>query len=547
MYQVSETYNPYRAARQVQIETELRIVDEAAAGNATVTADGAAACSAVSTFAADGLTSFGAAFMTLEQNYLRCDKTYTIMPDDYNAGVWGADIGDTITINIVFSAPVSSMGLTLFFDSDGEQWPDGCYAYFTDANPPAVLPGDGLAVDPTAYSVEPERGFAVIMFDTAKTYDAITLELAPPLNRRVRLAGIAFGIVESYTNANIKTWSYKQEADICAASIPAATQSVSVLLDNGQFKLTDPALLPCIHPGLRMKTAVIVDGERVPLKDTLLESIKDDGDGVTATISSTDNVYLLDNVGFRSSGSASASMWENAGAFISAVMAQTAGLYGATSAGIPYTIPAEKAALAFNPGRKANLVRAWLPDIAQALGLHVYQTRAGAIAFVDVSAADGDNPETVDAISKSNATKITQEIANRVNAVEIQSNVSTGDADFPDEVYSYCAEITNRYTGETESKETISNALISDAIGKNAALWLLNQKNRWLTYSADWRGNPALDLFDAVTIDGKTAIVTGLSFDFNGYFKGTIKAACSLKTTMTGVNTRTYREVTWQT
>lgn len=174
--------------------------------------------------------------------------------------------------------------------------------------------------------------------------------------------------------------------------MPATTQSVTVIANNGQFSIADPTLLPFVHPGLLMRTAVTVNGERVPLKDTLLDSVVDNGDG-TATLKSADIAVMLDRVFFRSASASDAPQWANAGAFIAAVMSTTAGLRGATAAGIPYTLPAASAAETFYPHREAASVRAWLMAAAQALRLHVYQDRAGVFRFVDVSAADTEAPE----------------------------------------------------------------------------------------------------------------------------------------------------------
>lgn len=547
MIQTPASYNPYAASRRVEIETELHIVDDAAAGNATVTApDVNAAISAVSTFATDERTGMGGRFFTLEPDYAACDKVFDIMPDDYRAGLWGEDVagvgGDiaAVIVDFVFSAPVNCMGLSMWFDPDAEEWPENVRADFHTVTPRS---GAEDTPDDPPIDVFPSAPFSVLMFpaNAPKSFTHLTLTITPRASRRVRLAGVSFGIVDRYTGARITAWDYNTEADITAAALPSASQSVTVLADNGQFSLVNPALLPFIHPGLAMKTAVLVNGVRVPLSDTILQSVTDNGDG-TATIKSADAVLQLDSVFFRSASASDAPEWASAGAFTAAVMAATAGLRGATAAGIPFTIPTARASETLFPHREAASVRAWITAIAQALRLHVFLDRAGVLRFVDVSPADVETPETVDAVTAGNSINTRTETENRVNYVEIVSAIPADD----DEIRGYYAEITNRYTGETERAKTLGNSLVTRTSGTAAALWALEQANRRVTYKADWRGNPALDLFDCVSVNGRPAIVAGLNYSFSGYFKSTITAAAGLFAMMDGVTTRAWEGITWK-
>lgn len=558
MVDVSASYNPYRASRHVEIETDLRIVDEEAAGNASASLNGYHECSAVDTFLTDERTGFGGAFFTLEENYLACDRMFDIMPDDYHAGIWGSkvgyydsDLGEIVSpymdIEISFSQPVTSLGITLFFDPDAGVYPAhvACQLFNSSTSTMASDSEDSPDVPPIyTESLDIDRAFVALMFDggEALTYTSLKLTISARGYNRVRLSGIVFGIIEHYNNARIKSWDWRSEADVELRSIPSASQIVSVLDDNGQYRLTDPALISCIHPGVSMRTRVIVDGEAIQMHDTVVTSIKNNGDGLTATIESSDAVLAFDSVGMRSSSSSSDPMWVDANAFTSKLMARGSGLFGASETGYPFSMPANRRLIRFQAHRDNQTIRTWIPYIAQAIRCHVRLDRDGTLSFIDVAtAADAESPVAVDAITKSNSTKITFEAGERTNRIDIATALTNDDGE---EISAY-AEISNPYPRETLQQETISNLLLTHTIDTYVAEWMLRQYNRRITYTAEWRGNPALDLLDVITIDGNPGIITRLDYSFDGYFRGTVTAACSLNEIMDGVNIRKGETETW--
>ena len=75
-----------------------------------------------------------------------------------------------------------------------------------------------------------------------------------------------------------------------------------------------------------------------------------------------------------------------------------------------------------------------------------------------------------------------------------------------------------------------SNTLINTATqATNVANWLLRQRSYRAKYSINWRGNPAHELNDVITIEttygtAKKAIITKNSLEYRGYFSAKTEA-----------------------
>lgn len=408
-------------------------------------------------------------------------------------------------ITFTFNEPHSSMGLTVTFDLRNNE-------YATDFSVTAYDSDDNI-ID----TVDVEDNAEVQAVPIGQLYQYKKIEIiikkwCKPY-RRARVAEVDFGIVRMYQDNNLIKMNLIEEMDITTSILPSSEFKFVVNNANREFNILNPA---GFYKFLQQRQQVIpelgvdVGGnvEYVKLGEYLLwEWISDEG-SMTATFTARTVLDIMSSVDYENLTpkidyalyDMAVEIFEHCG--ISNYEIDT-GLQSIETLGIV---------------KKTNCKNI-LQMIAIAGMANVWIARDNVIVLKR-SHTSIDNP--IDMIYLDNMYKEPQiELDKVVRRVEVTYYV-----DF--ETKQTVAVDTDIEKGDVLKLE--NNTLINTTQHANAvANWILAQKIYRAIYKANWRGNPAHELNDIITIEdgyhqNKNAIITKNELTYQGYLTAKTEA-----------------------
>ncbi len=506
MQPVSQTYNPYPADRTVDAEIAFKLVDTQAARNAAPAAAGADPVSNLAQIIREENRA-GGRWSTLEPGLWLLDGTFHTLPetlDQEPMGLWTQLSGDDGTfdtsplLTLTLSEPASSVGFTLHFDDQADQWPG-------EVGVQVWLGGTLLAektlqnYGPTMLIDLPLDGYDKVAFTFLKT--------AWP-RRRVRLYSVLFGIVQKFTGASLVSAAWTAGASAGGESLPA--RELVFTFDNGdqKYNLINPnGLYRYLQDGQEIDSALLIGGEKISMGVHHFQKAEAKDGALTAEITASDRILWLDSESYEVGADG---FWPLTQA-VAAVLGEK----------IPLDMPAALGARLVNRCiPKGTTKREALRFLAQAARCACWMGRDGVLLFREltlgeaVDTLDGTNLETMDGVSVTQPVdKVVLRVVNEFYWSGVEEAIKTQ---------------TKEYTAGTGNHVlTVQNPCAYD--GQAVAAWLLETKKRRLRYTCTGRGNPALEVGDTVTIfnaydEAGPGAVTGYEAVYDGGLTETLEA-----------------------
>lgn len=498
MRQQSAAYAPFPAVRSVDFRVTFELIDTEANGNATVTSSGYESFTAPENLLNDVSEAAGK-WATLENNLWALDGTFENLPasDAGDNGWWseavsGADAKfseDSLPeIYFTFSAPVSTIGFSLFFDEKAEQFPTKIRFVATGA--------DGKTISDKTVETS---GASQIINMPIKDYTALQisfLETFLPF-RRVKMQEIIFGIIQRFDKDNLASAKLKYGADLAAETFPSRELTFTFDNSDKKYNLLNPTgIYEYLQDRQEITAAVRIGGEDVDMGKFYFTAAAAKDSAVTAQITANDIVLELDGETFDTGSNTTKTLSLAVADVLAGKNVQTSfeGDLGAAVVGM--TIPTGTT--------KREAIRL----LAQAAMCSVWVDRDGVMRFANLSVAETAASElTADELYSYDGVSVSA----KVDAVVVKSQNPFVDG-AEEQVY---------IAGTSGAAKTISNPCVTAAAGQAVAEWLLSCYKRRKSYSVKNRCDPAVEVADTIKIadaygQSGNAAVTEISISYDG-------------------------------
>jgi hypothetical protein len=242
--EVSNLYKSkiYAQERTIQAKVSFEIIDIEAYEDASFSVTGEAPISRLSQ-SINKIRNMSHKYATFERDYFRLDGTFYIPPPenegDSELGWWSDSISDengyyavNPTMTFTFTEPHSSIGLTITFDKNTNEYPSEFkIRTFTDTG--AIIFAESVTNNTSS----------VYHYNTPlDNYAKIEIEIIKWANphRRTRLVEVDFGEVREYTGDKLISLKILEEMDLLASTVPS--NEISFVLDNSDqvFNILNP-------------------------------------------------------------------------------------------------------------------------------------------------------------------------------------------------------------------------------------------------------------------------------------------------------------------
>jgi hypothetical protein len=428
--------------------------------------------------------------------------SYKIVPDSVSGeqtGWWSDSLSDengdfssppTLTFN--FTEDHSSIGFTIYFDDKTGEIPTNLTASAYDSTDTLI---DETTIDNDAVKcvielqVENYRK-VIFQFNKSNPY------------RRIRVAEVAFGIIQDFDESNIKSASMLYEVSPTAEYLPS--NELRLVIDNTdqKYNMGSPS---SVYDFLQTGQPILSElgvGERKDDIEYVNTGIyyftrsQAEDNSMTAEIVSNDRLFQL---GKTICKIGTTGTWTVSDA-VTAVIADS-------GVDIPVVMPAEIGARVIGKAIPSDAThREALRLIAQAGQSTCFINRDDELQFVEVTVGT-----PVDSLDNDNLSKYAQPfVSDRVNTVALTA-------------YDEYAEIETVYTAQNlGTYETPQVFSFDNPLGTQAtADWMLAMKQMRRTYDLYERGNPARELTDTVTVTDKfgnvaDTVITSEQYEFDG-------------------------------
>lgn len=489
--------NAYADRRRVGIDITFKLLDLEAAGDATPSSSGEEQFSALSELL-DGQAVSPGKVMTMEDDLVVTDGTWSPIPDDVEVPWWSTALSDAAgaftqppTLTMSLSAPASSVGFSMTFDEPAGCWPSRIR--ITAYNGADQLLQQTFSVSGPLFTADmPVDG-----------YNRVTVEFleTPAPYRRIKLYSFLFGIVQRFDPDTVVTASLSFGCSAACESIPSAELVFTFDNREHRYNMINPqGIYKFLQDGQVIETGISIDGERVETGEYYFtKSTAQDG-AMTAQITANDRVYAWDRELYNGGTSGT---WTLGAALMAVLGSDTS--------------------FSFGPGLEARTVGKGVPQgsskreavrlLCQAARCTCWIDRQGVVACRDLSieatgvdTLDADNMYSMDGVS----------VSERVDSV-----VLTVKDD-------YSGEEEKVYTaGAGVNVKSVQNPCAVD--GQVVADWLLGIFRQRLNYDAKNRGNPAVLTGDTITIynayqEPGRAVVTSQKLSYDGGLTAQTKA-----------------------
>lgn len=411
------------------------------------------------------------------------------------------------TITFSFNSNHSSMGLTITFDAAGNE-------YATDFNITAY-DSNNAVID----SVDITGNTLVQCTPIGQLYQyrkiVLTIKKWCKGNRRCRIAEVDFGVVKVYQDNNLIKMSLIEQLDLITSTLPSSEFKFTVDNSSKEFNILNPE---GFYKFLQQRQQVIAElavvldttTEYIPLGNFLLWDWKSDEGSLTASFTARTNLDLMSTFDY-----------ENLIAKSNYSLYQMAVDIFAVCGITNYEIDAALQSINTNALIKKTNCKNVLQMIAIAGISNIFVSRDNKI-IIKKSPLNIDT--AVDAIDLDNMLSEPQIQLDKI-VKEVQVSYFTN-LDTKATVSASNPGITIGDVLKLESNTLINTSSQATAV----ANWILKQKSYRAIYTlSNWRGNPAHELDDIVTIEdsyeqNKNAIITRNELNYQGYLRAKTEA-----------------------
>lgn len=503
MIATSDTYNPFPAFRRVGVALKFSVVDVDAKNTITDVSTTSVLSTAIGGFRdmVDDNYSIPAKYATLEPDLWALDGSFSIVPDDPGSrlGWWSAELSDTTGKYMVnstyaqltfgFSAPVSTVGWSLYFDPELGEYPTGMAVQCYDA--------DGTLMD--TYKFTPTSSTCYVEHDVAE-YSSVKFTFYNSLKpqRRIRLMEIDFGLTEVWDADKVGMVSLVSGCDPMAKTFPA--RECTFTFDNSKkvFDLLDPkSIYTYLQDGQPITTSLIIGDEKVFMGDFRFEDVAiSSGEVLTPTIQSYDIVMRLDKQTCPTGDDKDVTL----------------------SDAIAWALNGTEAAVSYGDGVDGRMVRRSIQEnttkrealrmFAQAARCTIYTDRYGVIQIREPVIGEVLGELTADELYSWSGVSVSA----KVDKVELTAQpITKADSD---KDYQYTA-------GDGDKVESFSNPCVAESSAATVAAWLLTMCNWRKKFSVQNRCDPAMDLLDTIRIHDiyghmGASMLTGYNITYDG-------------------------------
>ncbi len=519
MYPVSDNFKTevYAPARMVKARVTFDISDVAARGDVISITTTAEAIISDKNQLINKVRNQSYNLATCEPGRFKLDGSFSFADDTkannkemgfVSSGLCRMD-GDFTpypTITFQFGSIHSSAGLTITFDAiQGE--------YATDFNVTAYDIDNRVITNTDVACNDSVQYLFNQQIDNYKKI-VVTIKKWSRGERRARLAEVDFGIVRTYTDNNLIKCSLIEELDLTTGKLPSAEFKFTVDNANREFNILNPS---GFYRYLQQRQIVLAELglesgallEYVPVGNYLLWDWTSDEGSLTASFTARTNLDLMSNFDY-----------ENLVAKTNYSLYQMAVDVFASCGITNHSIDNGLQGITTNAVVKKTDCRSLLQMIALAGCAVIFVSRSGLITLkinpsspetavdtIDMDNMYADPKIELDKIVKSVTVKYWTDLSISATVTADNSGVDVGDV----------LKLENNTLINTSSRATV------------VANWILSQKSYRAIYSLNWRGNPAQELNDVLSIenpygDNKKAIVTKTSLEYQGYLNAKTEA-----------------------
>ena len=302
--EVSNLYKEkiYAAERSIQANVSFELLDNEAYADASFTVSGEASISRL-TQAINKIRDMSHKYGTFERDYFLLDGNTYIPPleneGDSELGWWSdvvsGDDGSFVAppeIDFTFSSPHNSVGLTLTFDKQANEYAS---EFKIETYSEALINSETITgnTSPIYYYETPLDGYTSLKITI--------LKWATP-KRRARLVEVDFGVVREYTGETLISLKVLEEMDLLTSTVPSnemefvldnSDQAFNILNPNGLYRFLK------VNQEMTAQLGLLIGEEKyeyIPMgKYYLAEWIVDEG-GTTATLVGRDIFTKLEAV-----------------------------------------------------------------------------------------------------------------------------------------------------------------------------------------------------------------------------------------------------------
>ncbi len=319
-------------------------------------------------------------YATYEPDYWLLDGGYKFIPDDtttVHVGLMSlsmsgsaGDFADPPELTIDFSEPHTSDGITLRFAEYSSDWADSIHVAFYDSSGSTLITEDDYAPDDWEFSTE----------DTVTDYQkiVITFNATNKPYRYLRVTGIDYGELITFTGADIQEATVVEQIDPISATVPTNILELSLYSDSADFAIISPA---GDYSALQYRQPLAVYENVGNDKFFIGQFYLDDWDAISDTsmiFHAVDMIGVLDTIpylgGLWLSGS------DTVGDIIEAMFAAIS---------TPYDLAPDIASVVVKGWIPACSYREALQQIAFAAGAYVTCSRAGLVQIYETVLASG--------------------------------------------------------------------------------------------------------------------------------------------------------------
>lgn len=492
-------------------------------------------------------------YATFEKNYLKLDGSFHIPPKntDLNCknvelGYWSDEISNkdgyfalNPVIELVFSEPCNSMGLTLNFDSRANVYPVFFNIKIFNNKNEIIVNEDIKDNNSTVFMLE--KGL------DNYTKIVLTFKKMNKAFRRLRLTEIDFGIIKEYKKKDIISLNLIEELDITSNEL--SSNEVKVTIENlaKDFNILNPqGFYRFLREKQEMKVFLgiksidaskdietikkeVIDGfEEVPAGTFYLNTWKSEEGGIKTTFTARDIFEIIKEYDYENE--INSNMYDLAEDIIKVCNVEK------------YNIDENLKLIKTEGFKKKINARKALQHLGIATKSAIYQDRYGVLQVKQFEVLDEEDTLNIHYIGDSNLflgvnTYSTIDTGYDMKQITLDNAYNEPQIELDDliknievVIYDYTKESKETYllTDETvkEGKTLkVDNPLITDMdTAKTIASWLLQEYRLRAIFKVNWRQNPCLEPGDLVNIENRygdsLSRIIKNEFEFKGYLTG---------------------------
>lgn len=496
----------YAPSRQTLAKVAFQLVDTTASKDAVATVTSESMISQKNQIYNTN-TDLYAKFASFENNYWKLDGSFHLPPKNI-VGLetgWSSNIlsnanrafSTAQVLTIDFDQDHSSIGLTITFDKLANE-------YATNF---VIVAKNSVGTTISTTTVTNNILTTYILESNLANYRQIIITFTKTNNpyRRLRVAEVSFGIIEEYTGSELIDLNVLEEVD--TVSEQATANEVVFTIDNQdkRFNILNPT---GIYPFLQRRQKLIpyiglvkvdLSEEYVKMGVYYLSEWKSNEGALTATFTGRDILDLLAQDEIAETSYVAKTLH-----FIATDILTTAGLTTED-----YTLDIALLSITVTATLPQSTYREALQLVAIAGQCVLYSDRLGKIQMKRLSGVS--TYETIDFDNTYQSPSIT--LDKLVNTIIVV--VGAGEYTYTDPA---------KPTNEEVFAIKIDNPLIdNNTLALAVATWVLVEKKKRFLYEINWRGNPALESSDILTVEDdfsedKEMIITKNDYSFAGYF-----------------------------